>query len=150
LSWDRFYEELARWYGVPGVEPPSADPSKYMELTGASGKDTPLGYGPPTKHYASFSFVQWAQQAENHDAWKAIMESSHGKVTDDPFNDPVESFQMADATMGIMGIMNMNKARRLGWTGYVDTIESIFEMYQENAKLGLLPEMKVKEAKPNV
>jgi hypothetical protein len=44
----------------------------------------------------------------------------------------------------------MNKVRRLGWTGYADTIESIFEMYAENVKLHLLPEMLVKEARPLV
>lgn len=32
--------------------------------------------------------------------------------------------------------------------GYVDTIESVFEMYAENAKLGLVPEMVVKEPRP--
>lgn len=44
LSWDRFYEELARWFGVEkGVVGPDEDESKYMTISGRSGKDTPMG-----------------------------------------------------------------------------------------------------------
>lgn len=44
LSMDRFYEELARWYGVSkGVVPPADDPSKFTSVEGKSGKETPMG-----------------------------------------------------------------------------------------------------------
>ena len=107
-----------------------------------------MGYGPPVKHQYTFRLVDWAKQAENKSAWEAIMEESNGKVTSNPFDDPEENFQMGDAVLIPLATLNMNKARRLGWTGYVDTIESIFEMYVENAKLGLLPDMVVEEARP--
>ena len=55
---------------------------------------------------------------------------------------------MGDGYLISMATLNMNKARRMGWTGYVDTIESIHEMYAENAKLGLVPEMVVSEVNP--
>lgn len=44
----------------------------------------------------------------------------------------------------------MNKARRLGWNGFVDTMESLFEIYSEMGDLGMLPRLKVKEPKPLV
>lgn len=151
LSWDRFFEELARWWGVKkGVVGPEDDESKYQEIVGKGGKDTPMGYGPPTVHKVTFTFVEWAQKPENQKAWKEIMSNSNGQVTDNPFDNPEENFQMGDGVLMRMGAMNMNKARRLGWTGYVDTIESIFEMYRENAKLGLIPEMVVQEPRPLV
>src|ERR1700753_2399795 len=44
VSWDRIYEELVRWFGVKkGINPPEEDPSKFMEIKGRSGKDTPMG-----------------------------------------------------------------------------------------------------------
>jgi nucleoside-diphosphate-sugar epimerase len=42
VTWDRFYEELGRWFGVKGVIPPE-DATKYEESIGKSGADTPLG-----------------------------------------------------------------------------------------------------------
>ena len=42
----------------------------------------------------------------------------------------------------------IDQARRLGWTGFVDTLESIFEMNEELHALGMLPRMKVAAAQP--
>ena len=140
LSWDRFYEALAEWYGVKaGVQGPEDDEGKYMTITGKSGKETPMGKGPPTTHRVSFGFVQWAQAPENREAWKAITAASKGSITSDPFEDPVENFSMADAALMRIPSLSMRKARLGGWTGYVDSLEGVKEMYWENAKLGLLP-----------
>lgn len=44
MSWDRLWEELARWFGVEkGVVGPKEDESKYHVVTGKGGKDTPMG-----------------------------------------------------------------------------------------------------------
>lgn len=44
LSWDRFFEELARWFGVTeGVRPPEEDPTKFTVVQGKAGKDMPMG-----------------------------------------------------------------------------------------------------------
>jgi nucleoside-diphosphate-sugar epimerase len=44
ITWDRFYHELVRWFGVEkGVEPPEEDMSKFHVIKGKSGKDTPMG-----------------------------------------------------------------------------------------------------------
>ena len=151
LSWDRFFHELARWYGVSkGVIGPEEDEYKFQSIVSKSGKDTSLGYGPPTVHKASFSLVDWAKQPENRKAWEEIMAKSKGQVTFNPFDDPEENFQMGDGCLMNIATLNMNKARRMGWTGYVNTIESIFEMYQENAILCLVPEMVVGEVHPLV
>jgi hypothetical protein len=44
----------------------------------------------------------------------------------------------------------MNKTKRFGFNGFVDTVESIFEVYQDMAKIGMLPPMKVGSARPLV
>ncbi|EHY58762.1 hypothetical protein HRR83_007488 [Exophiala dermatitidis] len=152
LSWDRFYEELARWFGVAkGVQPPDEDLSKYSVIVGKSGKDTPMGYGPPKISRRLFSLVDWARNPTNKTIWETeIMQPSQGQVSDNPFADPEASFTFGDAALASFGSLCMNKARRLGWTGFVDTIESVFQMYQEMAALGMLPKMKVDKPRPLV
>jgi hypothetical protein len=149
ITWDRLYEELVRWFGVEkGIHPPEEDMSKFHTITGKSGKDTPMGYGPPTQLHVGFSLVQWASKEENKEAWHQLMKNSGGQLTDDPFKDPQTNFEFGDAAFLPIGILCMNKARRLGWTGFVDTMEALFEMYTELGSLGMVPKMKVDKPKP--
>lgn len=148
FSWDRFYSELSRWFGVEkGVEPPTEDESKYQEMVGKSGKDTPLGYGPPSVMRASATFTGWAQDSKNAEAWKEIMKASNGQLTHNPFDDIQGNFTFADGAW-ISMMLSGNKARLLGWTGYTDTIEGVFEMYREMVPLGMVPPMKVDKPLP--
>jgi len=147
FTFDRFFEELCRWYGVKkGFVPPEEDDSKYSVFTGRAGKETPMGYGPPASSRASFSLVKWAKESANKKVWQEIMQQSNGKLTHNPFEDPVAHFSCADAAWLTM-ILCPNKARRLGWTGFVDTMESVFEMYRDMVGLGMLPPMKVDSPK---
>lgn len=75
------------------------------------------------------------------------MDSSGGKLTNDPFTDIEANFAFGDGALPSGMTLSMNKARRLGWTGFVDTRESLFEMYSEMVQLGMLPPMKVDRAK---
>lgn len=44
MTWDRFYEELVRWFGVEkGIVHPEEDLSKFKVIEGRKGKDTPMG-----------------------------------------------------------------------------------------------------------
>lgn len=47
LSWERFFSELARWFGVKEVVPPPDDEPGLKDNVGKLGKESPLGYGPP-------------------------------------------------------------------------------------------------------
>lgn len=147
FTFDRFFEELCRWYGVSGFKGPEEDDSKYTVIVGRDGKDSPIGYGPSLDMRASFSLVEWAKDPVNKKAWQEIIKLSNGKIKHDPFQDPEAHFPCADAAWLTM-MLSTNKARRLGWTGFVDTVESVFEMYHEMVSLGMLPPMKVDSAKP--
>lgn len=107
-------------------------------------------YGPAPTFYSLFSLVEWASKSENKEAWQQLMKASGGQLTDDPFKDPQSNFEFGDAAFLRVGTLSMNKARRLGWTGFVDTIEGLFEMYSEMGDLGMVPRMKVDKAKPLV
>lgn len=55
ITWDRFYHELVRWFGVDkGIAPIEEDPNKYQLIEGKKGKDTPMGYVHYHKHAPPF------------------------------------------------------------------------------------------------
>lgn len=59
-------------------------------------------------------------------------------------------FEMADFVFYKIGQPSVAKLRRFGFNGFVDTIESVFEMYQDMAKLGILPTPQVDAARPMI
>ncbi|KAH8697759.1 hypothetical protein BGW36DRAFT_427711 [Talaromyces proteolyticus] len=149
VTWDRFYEELTRWFGVEkGIVPPEEDITKFEESIGKAGVDTPIGYGPPLVHRTTFKLVDWASKPENKAAWLELQKKSDGQLTDNPFDDVEANFAFGDQAFRKVPSMCMNKARQLGWTGFVNTIESLFEIYSELGDLGMLPRLKVDKAKP--
>ena len=152
VSWDRFFERLAEWFDVKkGVKPPPDNEDGMGELQMPGGKGSPMGYGPSITNKFAFTVSQWAQKPENRESWKAIQKEQSG-VKHDPFEDIEGNFTFADAAFLKIGCLGMNKARRMGWTGFVDTVEAVFEMYKEmgptdQGGIGMLPAMKVKEPK---
>ena len=150
VSFDRFFHELARWYGVKEVQGPEFDESRLQTTSLAGGKDSPLGYGPPTQVRYSFMLADWARDPVNRSAWEEIMAKSNGKVTENPWDGDGKDFLMADFAYLPFGTASMNKTKRYGFSGFVDTLESVFEMFQEMEKLGSLPPMVVDAAQPLV
>jgi len=80
-------------------------------------------YGPAPQILTLWSLVDWAKKPENAKAWEELMGASGGQLTDNPFNDVEANFSFGDAAFIKFGSLNMNKAKRLGWTGFVDTME---------------------------
>ncbi|CRG91224.1 putative protein C757,02c [Talaromyces islandicus] len=151
MTWDRLYEELVRWFSVEkGIVPPEEDSTKFEELVGKAGADTPMGYGPPAIHRTTFKLADWASCPENKAAWADMQRQSGGQLTSNPFDDVEANFAFGDQAFRKIPSLNMNKARRLGWNGFVDTMEALFEIYSEMGDLGMLPRLKVKEPKPLV
>ncbi|KAF1914798.1 hypothetical protein BDU57DRAFT_304851 [Ampelomyces quisqualis] len=153
MTFERIFKELARWYGNDkGVVGPAADPAKFETEELKGGKDSPLGYGPPLTGSYSYKTLDWAQQQCNKDAWREIMDASGGAITSNPFEADVvkENFGFLDWFFVIAVTASMNKARRQGWTGFVDTLEAAFESAQEMVGMGLLPPVAVDAACPLV
>lgn len=150
LSWDRFFEELTRWYGVEkGTIGPEMDEEKFQVTQLSGGKDSPLGYGPPTAIRLSRTLADWSKDPENEKAWKDIMQESGGEVKANVFQSGMDAF-MGDFAYYRIGQPSSAKLRRFGFCGFVDTLESVFEMYEEMAKMGILPRPKVAAARPMV
>lgn len=152
VSWDRLFPEIARWYGVQkGVEGPELDESKIKTIEMPGGADCPLGYGPPYQYRISRSLADWSKAPENKSAWAQIMQKSNGKITVNPFeNAGGELFSQGDFVHYIIGQPSVAKMRRFGFNGFVDTVESLFETYQEMAQMGVIPAPVVKAANPMI
>lgn len=151
LSWDRFFKELARWFGVEkGVVPPSSDLGETNDMVLAGGKDCPLRYGPPKVMRRKFTLRDWAGDEANERAWKDITERSNGQLTFNPWEADVDSFFAGDFAYLSFGQLSSNKTRMLGFSGFVDTLESVHESYREYAQFGMLPPLVVDHARPLV
>jgi hypothetical protein len=150
LSWDRFFEELARWYKVEkGIVGPDLDDSKFQLTQLKGGKECPLGYGPPPAIKHSRTLADWSQDPSNEAAWKQIMEDSNGELRINIFQSGMDVF-MGDFAYYKIGQPSSAKLRRFGFNGFVDSMESVFEMYQDMAKMGVIPGPKVESANPMI
>lgn len=69
-------------------------------------------------------------------------------LTDNPFKDIKAHFEFGDMAANAFGSLSMNKSRHFGWTGHVDTHESLFMAYSEMSKIGMLPPPVVDRANP--
>lgn len=151
FCWERFFHEMANWYHVKkGVTLPKSDEERNLDqaITLAGGKDAPLGYGPPIKAAFEFRLSDWAKKTENREAWKQIM-AKNGEIDFDPFasqSDIANTFN-GDYCYLRLGLLSQEKARNYGFNGYVNTVEAIHEMFEECARMGMLPPMKVEGAK---
>ena len=106
-------------------------------------------YGPSQKLRFSFTLMQWADRPENKKAWEEIM-AKHN-LTDNPFEDIEGHFPYGDAAaFGLCLALSLNKVRYFGFSGFVDTTESLFSAYGEMYKLGMLPPMVVESARPSI
>ena len=149
LPWNRFFPELARWYGVKEVKGPELDELKFQAIELAGGKDCPLGYGPPPAIRLSQTFADWGNEDANRHVWERIMNKSGGQVSVNVF-DTGFGVDMADFVYYRIGQPSVAKLRRFGFNGFVDTMESVFEMYQDMAKMGVIPAPVVEAARPMI
>lgn len=150
LSGNRLFSELARWYGIDEVRGPEPDDKLKTTITFAGGKDSPLGYGPPLPFRQSYTLLDWAVQPDVKETWETMIKQSNGQMTKNIFESNLKDIFIGDFTMNPFGTLSMNKVRLFGFSGFVDTLESIFEMFTEMTKLGVLPPMKVDAARPLV
>jgi hypothetical protein len=80
-----------------------------------------------------------------------MMENSNGKLNVNVFEEGgLGNFHMADFVYYKIGQPSSAKFRRFGFSGFVDTMESVFEMYQDLAKMGVIPPPKVEAARPMI
>ena len=91
----------------------------------------------------SFSFLEWSKDPEVLKAWEEL-KAKHG-LKDSPFGEKAkETFGLIDGEIsGSWGrVVAMDRSRKLGWHGYVDTKEAIKVVIDDMAKLKMVPPLK--------
>ena len=142
FSYGVFWPTLASWFGLQyGI--PEPDESKYQHIT-MPRDPPPRGFGAPGLIKLTWNFASWAEKPEVKEAWKKIQERNSLDPSLDPWRNAKalqECFGTLDAE--ILGpwtrIESMDKARKLGWSGFVDTTEAIREAMFGLAALKMIP-----------
>jgi len=134
FAWEGCWPRIAGWYGIEWKGPDPA--AKYME------KETrfcPRGYGPKGVTRRKFTLVDWAKQERVRNAWKELAEQ-HG-LTEKEFKDVDRVFGFADGSLCRPAplLFSMDKSRKLGWHGFVDSSESLLNVFEDLAKLKMIP-----------
>lgn len=138
FTWGNHWPKLAKSYGI-AYEPPSMDESMYTVVQ-SKYDPPPRGFGPPAEYRIRFKLVDWARQEKVQGAWAELTAKyglAGGKLED---MDIERIFGFADGSlMGTSLDLTMNKARKMGWHGFVDSNEAIVEVLGEFVGLKLLP-----------
>ncbi|KAH7346027.1 NAD dependent epimerase/dehydratase family protein-like protein [Pyrenochaeta sp. MPI-SDFR-AT-0127] len=138
FTWGNFWPKFAAWYGVD-YERPSTDEGAYTTVT-TKFDPPPRGFGPPGEYKYRFKLVDWAKQEKVQKVWE-VLTSKHsltgGKLQD---MDIDRIFGFTDGSLlGTTLDLTMNKARKMGWHGFVDSNDAIKEVLGEFADLKMIP-----------
>lgn len=142
FAYGKFWPELARWYGIePGR--PEPDGGQYATIT-MPRDPPPRGFGPPGEVHAAFSFGGWAQRAEVKDAWEKIQAEQGLRREVDPWGSPqkvAEVFGTLDSELlgGWARTQTMDKAKRMGWQGHVQSDEGIRDAIERMVEMRMVP-----------
>jgi hypothetical protein len=140
FSYGGFWPKLASWYGIDFTTP-EPDSGKYKEVV-MPFDPPPRGFGGPGIIHSVYFFQEWAGFPGVKAAWEAIAKR-HGLIGD-PFADAVT----IQAGIGLLDmeipgpwtrVISMDKSRKLGWNGFVQTEEAIKDTIEELAALKMIP-----------
>jgi hypothetical protein len=138
FTWGNFWPKYADWYSMR-YERPSMDESAYTKIT-SKHDPPPRGFGPPATFRVRFTLVDWAKQDKVQKAWEELI-AEHGLKVDKLQDMEIDRiFAFTDG--GLMGSpldLTMNKARKMGWHGFVDSNDAIKEVLGEFAELKMIP-----------
>ena len=109
----------------------------------------PRGYGPKGVVGRKFKISDWAKQDSVQKAWSELAQE-YG-LSQTQLTDIDRVFGFLDGTLCRAGALNMSmdKSRKLGWHGFVDSSESLLEVFDDLAKLKMVPPVPKVEVKFN-
>jgi nucleoside-diphosphate-sugar epimerase len=156
FAFGKFWPMLASWYGVEAgipetdmskyswIDMPDPAPRGYASLFPSPSSLsisllTPNSFGPKGRIGYTFTFESWASEPAVLKAWEEIRHKFN--LQQSPFDDVQKNFGLLDAEILTpwSRSINMNRSRKLGWNGFVDTNEAIKEVIGEMAELGMVP-----------
>ncbi|KAG9521966.1 hypothetical protein KCV07_g3378, partial [Aureobasidium melanogenum] len=139
FTWAKFWPRCAAHFDMPWEGPDTSSDAKYHEITSAK---TPRGWGPPGLIRFKFTLTEWAKKPEVTAAWKEI--ASHANLKSDDLGDVDRIFGFTDAAiLNTWGTLYSNtKLRKHGFYGFVDSTESLFNVFDEFVELKMVPKIR--------
>jgi len=136
FAWEGCWPRVAGWYGVEWKGPETE-----VEYIQRETPHNPRGYGPKGIVRRRFTLADWAKRPEVAKAWKEIAEKND--LAEQELRDVDRVFGFLDGTLCRSAPLNfsMDKSRKLGWHGFVDSSESLLEVFDDLAKLKMIPEV---------
>ncbi|KAK0366932.1 hypothetical protein LTR91_002882 [Friedmanniomyces endolithicus] len=134
FAWESAWPRVAGWYGVEARGP--RDGYGYVESETAYN---PRGYGGKGVTRRKFRLADWAKRDEVKKAWAELAEE-HG-LTQRELVDVDRVFGFTDGTLCRPAPLSfsMDKSRKLGWHGFVDSTESLLEVFRDLAHIKMIP-----------
>ncbi|KAL2064336.1 hypothetical protein VTL71DRAFT_4830 [Oculimacula yallundae] len=142
FSYGKFWPVLAEWYGIECGRP-EEDESKFT-VVNMPRDPPPRGFGKPGVVKITFSFEAWAKGEEVKRAWEKIQERERLRGDLDPWRSKgglTAVFGALDADLlgGWARTQTMDKAKKMGWTGHVQTDEGLRLTIEKMAELRMVP-----------
>lgn len=134
FTWEGFWPKLAAWYDVEWTGP--QDTAEYVEKTTLYN---PRGYGGRGISRRTFTMVAWAKQEKVQLAWSKLA-TEHDLLSRE-LGDIDRIFAFLDGTLCRSSplMFSVDKARKFGWHGYVDTADSLLVVFNDLARIGMIP-----------
>ncbi|KAK5127920.1 hypothetical protein LTR85_005037 [Meristemomyces frigidus] len=134
FAWEKSWPRIAGWYGIESRGPQEGD--SYIET---ETPYVPRGYGPKGVTRRKFTIASSAKKDEVKTAWKELADE-HG-LAQKELVDVDRVFGFLDGTLCRPAPLNfsMDKSRKLGWHGFVDSTESLLEVFRDLAKIKMIP-----------
>jgi NAD dependent epimerase/dehydratase family len=135
FAFEGLWPKVAGWYGI-GWDGPGGDESG-MEVRETRYDPPPRGYGGRGVSRRKFTLVEWAKRPEVQRAWEEL----RGEYGLAEIKEVDRVFAFLDGTMVRASplLFSSDKARKLGWCGYVDSSEAFLEVFQDLVKIKMIP-----------
>lgn len=136
FTWEAAWPLVAGWYGMEW-KGPVEDPAAFQTRT---FPHNPRGYGSKGTVQIRMRMSDWAKRDDVKAAWKE-MTQQYGLRGDGEFHEVDRTFDFLDGTLNRAApiLLSADKARKLGWHGYVDSAESLLEVFDDFARIKMIP-----------
>ncbi|EMC98635.1 hypothetical protein BAUCODRAFT_119950 [Baudoinia panamericana UAMH 10762] len=134
FAWESAWPRIAGWYGIEPKGPQDGD-----EYTATETRFNPRGYGPKGVTRRKFSVVDWAKRDGVQKAWRELAQEHDLSQKELVDIDRVFGFLQGSLCRPAPLYYSMDKSRKLGFHGFVDSTESFLEVFDDLAKIKMIP-----------
>jgi hypothetical protein len=136
FTWEAAWPKIAGWFDIK-----SQGPQQGSEYIATETRFNPRGYGKKGVTRRRFSMAEWAKREDVQVAWKKISDEFGLSMPEEKELDRIFGFLDGTLCRPAPLLFSPDKARKLGWHGYVDSCDALRETFDDLAKLKMVPPM---------